>query len=302
MAPFSPFMSELLYQNLRSALADDDDAKQLSVHMTQLPEPDLCVVHSEIETQMERMQAVINLCRAMRERRKVPLKTPLKSLTVIHQCTDYLADVDSVQSYIRDELNVVEVKTSTDSSLVILSAVPNFKELGTRLGPAMKKVQAAVKALTHDQVEDYEKTGRIVVCDDIELAGDDILINRLPSQHANENLVVDGDNSVLVMLDFTSNESLQQMSTAREIANRIQKIKKQLNLTSDIPVDMWASSTDAAMAGLLAQQSDYINKCLRKTLNIGVLAEQRNIIHKESVTVGGAEVEVILSKGKGDKS
>eukprot|EP00922_Rhytidocystis_sp_ex-Travisia-forbesii_P006169 GHVS01008922.1.p1 GENE.GHVS01008922.1~~GHVS01008922.1.p1 ORF type:complete len:982 (+),score=115.56 GHVS01008922.1:155-3100(+) len=297
MAPFSPFMSELMYQNLRSALSDGDLAKELSVHMTQLPGPDMSVVHGEIETKMERMQSVINLCRAMRERRKVSLKTPLKSLTVIHQCKEYLADIESVQSYIRDELNVVNVSTSSDTSLVVLSAVPNFKTLGARLASSMKQVQAAVKELTHDQVEEYEKTGSIVVCDGIALSGDDLLVNRLPSQHANENLVVDGDNSVLVMLDFTSNEALQQMSTAREIANRIQKIKKQLNLTSDVPVEMWACSGDAHMSSLLAQQNEYINKCLRRTLNIGVLPEeaQHNVIHREWVDVAGGSVEVILS-------
>jgi isoleucyl-tRNA synthetase len=60
------------------------------------------------------MQKVIELGRLSRERRAIGLKTPLKSLVVIHNDPVYLDDVKSLESYICSELNVLELNLSSD--------------------------------------------------------------------------------------------------------------------------------------------------------------------------------------------
>lgn len=48
---------------------------------------------ARIQQSVDRMQAVIELGRVIREKRNKPLKTPLKSLVVVHSDADFLTDI-----------------------------------------------------------------------------------------------------------------------------------------------------------------------------------------------------------------
>lgn len=61
------------------------------------------------------MQTVIELGRTSRERRTRPLKSPLKSLVVVHSDLDFLADISGeLREYVESELNVRELTTCSD--------------------------------------------------------------------------------------------------------------------------------------------------------------------------------------------
>ena len=71
-APFTPFLTETMYQNLRRVGADTLEAR--SVHFLLFPKPNLSYRNDEVERRMARMQTVIDLGRVARERRTLPVK------------------------------------------------------------------------------------------------------------------------------------------------------------------------------------------------------------------------------------
>jgi isoleucyl-tRNA synthetase len=93
------------------------------------------------------MQAVIQLGRTARERRSLPLKFPLNKITIVHKDEQYRKDVESLKSFIVEELNVRDVTTSSDDTQVSYIAKPDFKALGTKLRKDLPKVQQAIKGL-----------------------------------------------------------------------------------------------------------------------------------------------------------
>ena len=74
MAPFTPFFTEYLYQNLRVLLPADQ--REDSVHYIMFPAPRDEFINLEIEESVAHMQSTIELGRAARDRRKMPLKVP----------------------------------------------------------------------------------------------------------------------------------------------------------------------------------------------------------------------------------
>jgi isoleucyl-tRNA synthetase len=107
MAPFAPFLSEHLYQSL--AKLAGAPAQPNSVHLCDYPEAEDIKVKPSLETAVDRMQQVILLGRQKREEVKIGLRTPLSRLTIVNSDAELLEDMRSLESYVRDELNVQTV-------------------------------------------------------------------------------------------------------------------------------------------------------------------------------------------------
>merc|ERR1712226_1076367 len=82
LAPITPFITEMLFVNLKRALPDGHAMKMDSVHFVQIPKPDPDSMNQEISDTVRYMQDVVELGRTSREKRKVGLKMPVKSLKI----------------------------------------------------------------------------------------------------------------------------------------------------------------------------------------------------------------------------
>ncbi|MED6262769.1 Isoleucine--tRNA ligase, cytoplasmic, partial [Ataeniobius toweri] len=88
---------------------------------------------------------------------------PLKEVVVIHQDPEALKDIQSLQKYILEELNVRQLTLSADKDKygIRLRAEPDHMVLGKRLKGAFKAVTASIKELTSEQLEAFQKTEKI---------------------------------------------------------------------------------------------------------------------------------------------
>merc|ERR550539_778785 len=149
-APFTPFLTEQMYQILKNLVKHEPNLKALdSVHYVMIPQPRQDLIDENIERAVSRMQAVIELGRVFRDRKTMPLKYPLPELVVIHTDQQYLDDVDSLKAYVLDELNIKCLTMSTQKAdyNVKLRAEPDHKTLGARLKGAFKDVTKEIKSL-----------------------------------------------------------------------------------------------------------------------------------------------------------
>lgn len=101
MAPFTPFLSDNIYLRMKEFISDDvlatfgEDFR--SVHFLSYPQVRKELFDESIELAVSRMQTVIELGRNIREKKSISLKTPLKSLVILHDDPSYLKDVDSLK-------------------------------------------------------------------------------------------------------------------------------------------------------------------------------------------------------------
>jgi isoleucyl-tRNA synthetase len=251
MAPFAPFLSEHIYLELRSF---GEDMKE-SVHLCDYPEFDEQSIDSSLEDAVTRMQELILLGRQKRNQTNIKVKTPMQSLTVIHQDDALLKGISKLEGYIKTELNIKEVRYSTDEDKYIkLYAKPNSRVLGKRLGKAFGKMMGMVKNLDSDTLKAYEANGSLEL-DGIELSGDDIYVYREPLEGtealSNRWITVDMDTKLTTDL---INEGL-----AREVVNRVQRSRKDMNFNVEDRISIKIQTTTELQA-VINTFADYIKK------------------------------------------
>lgn len=296
LAPLTPFITEHIYQNLSRALPDGSPLKHKSVHFVMIPDAEKNADDS-IVTAMSRMQSIVELGRTCRERRKVGLKQPLKGMTIINKDAAFVEDCKTLQSYLLDELNVEDVKFETKADNVAYAGEPNWKLLGKKLGKDMKNVAEAVKNLGQDDFAKFEETGEITVCGH-SITSDEMAVTRsLKDADSNPDLGVNYDTNSIVVMDFSFDADLNLKAMARHVANRVQMLRKDAELSQDDPVDMWAASSGKGdLATVLVEKSDILRKLLRRPLWSASLLQGHEVCVKtEEFEIPGSDEKLTVN-------
>ncbi|XP_026849704.1 isoleucine--tRNA ligase, cytoplasmic [Drosophila persimilis] len=237
MAPFTPYLTEYIFQRLVLFQPPGSLEHGDSVHYQMMPVSQQKFIRNDIERSVALMQSVVELGRVMRDRRTLPVKYPVSEIIVIHKDEQTLAAIKSLQDFILSELNVRKLTLSSDKEKygVTLRAEPDHKTLGQRLKGNFKAVMAAIKSLKDDEIQKQVAQGYFNILDQrIEL--EEVRIIYCTSEQVGGNFEAHSDNEVLVLLDMTPNEELLEEGLAREVINRVQKLKKKAQLIPTDPV------------------------------------------------------------------
>lgn len=203
---------------------------------------------------------------------------PLKELLVFHPDAQFLDDVKSLQRYIASELNVRDVVFTSDESLsgVRYRAVADWAVLGRKLRKDLGRVKNALPNVSSDAVREYVSTGKINV-DGIELVAGDLTVQRyleLPSSTEGQ-FATHTDNDVVVRLDIQVHPDLQAEWLARELTNRVQKLRKKAGLQATDDVHVFYRFEDGEGSELLAALGQH-TELIRKTVgNLPVDVRER---------------------------
>ena len=245
MAPFTPFFTEYLYQNLRRIhpnyqnpnVAIDDIGRADSIHYVMLPKTDLYASCDDpvIRRQMNRLMMAIETGRVLRERRTISLKMPVRSVTIISSNQEVLDDIHSLEGYLMEELNCLEVHYDSNADVWCkCSITPEFSILGRKLGKDFKTVVAALTKCTSEDVKILDQEHKLTVAG-FELQEEELVVKReFVCEDKNYEGGVAADHSFIVAIDTTQDNEIFALGIAREFINRIQKLRKAAGL---IPSD-----------------------------------------------------------------
>jgi isoleucyl-tRNA synthetase len=221
MAPFAPFFSEHIFQELRKM----NPAEVESVHLCTYPEANLKLINSDLEDAVGRMQQLILLGRQKRNQVSIKVKTPLKRLTIIHKDKKLLDEISKLAEYIQVELNVKNIIYDTqEENFITLFAKPNLPVLGKKLGKDMGKYKALIEKLSSTQLNELEVKGSIVL-EGVSFDPSEILIFR-EAKAGTESL---SNRLISIDMDTKLDQDLIDEGLAREVVNRIQKSRKELH-------------------------------------------------------------------------
>lgn len=277
---FTPFLTENIYQGLRQffpkSIPKELGHDLRSVHFLRFPTVRQDYFDVVIERRVKRMQAVINLGRLVRERKTLAVKVragklfggiqaneiqqqPLAEIVVFHSDPEYLKDVRSLQQYIEEELNVHKVTYTSDEAFcgVKYTVTADWPVLGKRLRKDMGKVRAALPKVTSEEVKDFIKSGKITVAG-IELSTGDLVGRRyveLPEpgpevngQDGGPSYEAATDEDVVILLDCRLRRGLELEGFARELMNRVQKLRKKAGLVQTDEIQVYYGFGDDASA------------------------------------------------------
>eukprot|EP00244_Chara_vulgaris_P001916 TRINITY_DN1316_c0_g2_i1.p1 TRINITY_DN1316_c0_g2~~TRINITY_DN1316_c0_g2_i1.p1 ORF type:complete len:407 (-),score=93.48 TRINITY_DN1316_c0_g2_i1:115-1266(-) len=305
MAPFTPFFTECMYQNLRRVLPDGAEE---SVHYCSFPEPQE-PADPRIERSVRRMQTVVDLARTIRERHNRPLKTPLKEMIIVHSDEEFLEDITGqLREYVLEEMNVRSIIPCSDLlKYANLRAQPEYSILGERLGRSMGEVAKRVKSMSLAEILEYEKTAVFDAAGHRLGVGDIKIIRdfKLPPDVAAGEIDAASDGDALVVLDLRSDGSLADAGTAREIVNRIQKLRKKAGLEPSDVVEVFYEILDAsedsdptALKRVVVTQEEYIADALGSPFMPFTVSPTDEVIITDQLFKGvaGGSFKIILTR------
>lgn len=297
LAPFTPFITDNIYQRLLPHIPENlrgEDPR--SVHFLPFPDVREELFNIDIERRVGRMQKVIELARIARERRTIGLKTPLKTLIVIHPDPVYLEDVRSLEGYITEELNIRDLVLSSEEAKynVQFSVSADWPVLGKKLKKDVQKVKKALPELTSEQVQQFVQE-RTITVNGIKLGYEDLIVKRaLKEDASSKNLETNTDDDVLVILDAELYPELADAGLAREIINRVQRLRKKAGLqpTDDIKMEYHVLSDPESIGlqGAFENQAKMIEKALRRPVDKHIATQV------DSTNPAASQEELILEE------
>jgi len=220
LGPVIPFTTEFLYKKL---MASQNEEAKTSVHLCDYPEVNESLIDLDLERRMARARKAVTLGHALRKEHELKVRQPLKSLTLVVQNAEEREDFEKMKELILEELNIKDIiYTEEETSLVSLSARPNFQTLGKRLGPKLKTMGPALKNLDTASILKLSN-GESIEVEGESFDSNDILVDR----KVKEGMVVGSDEGITVALDPHLSEELKLEGLAREIVNRLQNTRKE---------------------------------------------------------------------------
>ena len=260
MAPFAPFLSEILYQELK-----DFSSLELpqSVHLCSYPEVNKERIKPLLESAVQRIQHIILLGRQKRNQEKLKTKYPVSEITIIHPDKKLLKEISKLENYIQQELNSKQVKYSTNEEKFIeLYAKPNSRILGKRLGKDFKEYKIAIEELSSSEINRLQVEEKITIKNE-EFNLEEILIFR--EAKGGTNTV--SNKFISVDMDCKLDSELLAQGQAREVVNRIQKSRKDSGLKVSDRIKLYLK-VGTALHSVIKKHDKYIkNETLTTQLN-----------------------------------
>ena len=223
-APFVPFMTEAIYQNIVRSVSSD---APLSVHMCDFPVTDRSFIDTDLETKMESAQKIVVLGRACRNTAAIKNRQPLQKMYVVAP-VELPADYNEI---IREELNIREIVYLQDASeLVDYSYKPQLRTLGKKLGAKLNAAKDAISALpgkaTKQKLETVGNVTLTIDGEEVTLEKEDLLEEIIQP----EGLSTQSDRDYTVSLDTTLTDELIEEGFVREIISKVQTQRKETGL------------------------------------------------------------------------
>jgi isoleucyl-tRNA synthetase len=290
-APFIPFITEAMYQNLvRNAQPD----APLSIHHTFYPQAETAVLDRPLLDKMRLAITTASLGRAARASADLKLRQPLAKARVNVASAQERSNLLELAEVLAEEINVKEIEVVSEvGELVSYKVLPNNRVLGPKLGQLFPKVRQALEALNPAEVARTIQAGQAVKLHVdgqlVQLAGEDVMVQT----ESLGGTAVASDKGVTVAVDTTITPELLQEGYARDIIRHVNNMRKDAGLEISDRIEL-AYGAAGDVAATFAHFGDYIaQETLATSLVAGRLADT---LYDTAVAVGGQNVTLALRK------
>jgi isoleucyl-tRNA synthetase len=237
-APFIPFMTEEIYQNL--VLSVDKTAPE-SIHLCDFPKANDAWSFPEIEAEMDAIRKIVMLGRACRNEANIKNRQPLSNLFVQAQ-TEVNQDYKDI---ILEELNLKEVTFTNDAgAFITYQFKPQMRTMGPKYGKLMRPIFDEIAKMDGAKVMEQLNSGEplrlVVEGTDVEINKEDVLVDTLQK----DGFVSDSDAGFTVVLDTNLTDALIEEGYVREFISKVQTMRKDSGLEVLDHITVTASASE----------------------------------------------------------
>jgi isoleucyl-tRNA synthetase len=291
LAPFVPHLAEAMWRNLVVAV---DASAPDSVHLADFPERVAGRSDVELEAAVERARRVVALGRTARAASGVRTRQPLRAVHVKLPATAdgrLAADrttADALREQVLEELNVRALELIPDESEMVERVLyPLLPVIGPRHGAAVGRIMAGARSGAWRLLDDgrAEVGGVTLEADEFQLTA-----RARPGHEVAE----EGD--LLVALDTEIDAELADEGLAREVAHRLQNLRKQAGYEISDRIAV-AVSGDPTSIDRLAPHRDWLaEETLATSIVLAVDGALPEADRSELLTLDGAELHLAVRR------
>ncbi|HKH84251.1 MAG TPA: class I tRNA ligase family protein, partial [Gemmatimonadales bacterium] len=279
LAPAAPFLTDWLHRALVGT----------SVHLAGFPKAGK-VRQRDLEAAMDAVRRLASLARSAREERNIRVRQPLGRMQIAVPAGVRGPALEKLLPLLRAEVNVKHIEVvASDTDLVRLRPKPNFRTLGKRYGKRTPIVAAAAAGLAPEQLRGLEQGVSATVHVDGEQAifhPEDVVIER---EVASDWLVA-SDGPFVAALDPDLDIDLKREGLAREVVNRVQRIRKEAGYLYSDRISLWLDG-DPPLLDAARAHADFIRgETLARRYEVGARAPKSDL--EQQVDIDGQGVVV----------
>ncbi|MBU3178899.1 isoleucine--tRNA ligase [Clostridium estertheticum] len=282
-APFIPFITEELYQNL--VVAFDKKAPE-SIHLCAWPEYREDQVDKALEEEMDVAYRTVKLGRSARNAANIKNRQPLSKMLVSSKSLpEYYGQI------VKEELNIKEVELGADiSKYVKFEIKPNLPVLGKPYGRLIPGIKKAIGAMNQMELAQTINKGNVVTINvngtEIELDSEKLLV----TMQGLEGYAFAGEGEMGVVLITHITDELKEEGNVREILSKIQNMRKESGFEVADKITTYVSGNEM-LQNVIAKFEDQIKK---DTLSAEIVYNEGR--EYKTVKINGEDLQLDLVK------
>jgi len=284
LAPAAPFISDWVHRALTGA----------SVHLAPFP-VDRGHREPELLSAMNTVRRLASLARAARESRNLKVRQPLARMQLAVPAAAQGPALSDLLDILAAEVNVKAVQVvASDHDLVRLRGKANFRTLGKRYGKDTPRAAAAVAGLDANELQRLEQ-GETVQNGEWEFRPEDVTVTR---EVASEWLV-QADGPYVVALDPELSDDLVQEGLAREVVNRVQRLRKEAGYEYTTRIELSVTGAEDVVAATRAFQGFVEGETLARRMVFDATLDEPDL--QRDVDIEGRRTTIALRRHDGRK-
>jgi isoleucyl-tRNA synthetase len=290
LAPIVPHVADAMWDNLVASV--DADAPD-SAHLTDFPLPAAGHIDSGVDAGVDLARRAVALGHAARSASGVRTRQPLRAARVkLPAGAVGFADAPEVDAelrqQIREELNVREIELiPEESDMVERTLYPLLPVIGPRHGSSVGAIMAGTRSGDWRLADDgtVEVGGVTLQPDEFQLTA-----RARPGHEVAE----DGD--LLVALDTEVDDELRAAGFAREVAHRLQALRREGGFEISDRIRYAIGLTQKAEAGLSPHLPWLDEEVLATEGSLGLRADLPDAAARATVELDGETVELAVAR------
>ncbi|MBC8289606.1 MAG: class I tRNA ligase family protein, partial [Planctomycetes bacterium] len=317
LAPFIPFLTERMYQNLVVTSGPEPEVRQEvaemstqlgisesgssanlgypppSVHLCEYPLPDEELLDPTLNSRTSTAQLVVKLGHKLREEKNLRVRLPLAEMQFACAGPEQREAIEHLGDVIREELNIKQISGADNlDDLVSYSFKPNLKTLGPRYGKLLGAIRNELPNLDGALLAPLRSGEPVTVTlagEDIKLGPDDVMVS---TEQATDWACAD-EGGIQIAISTVTTPELEREGMARDFVRQVQSLRKDHDLEIQDRITIEFSSDDDEVATAISEWDSYIRE---ETLANSIKRANKAPAEVKPVAIGGAKASIWINR------
>ncbi|MBI2401243.1 MAG: isoleucine--tRNA ligase [Gemmatimonadetes bacterium] len=286
LAPAAPFTSDAIHRRVAGT----------SVHLAPFP-GDYGRQDPDLEGAMRAIRTLASLARAARDAKALRVRQPLARMRVAVPAAVRQDLFEGLLPLLGEEVNVKRVDVvASDQELVRLRARPNFASLGKVYGRQTPAAAEAARSLSPPELRELEAGRPVSLTRDgspFVIRPEDVVVER----EVVSDWLIQSEGAFVVALDPALSEELVREGLAREVVNRVQRLRKEAGYDYALRIAVSLSGAPDVLAAASVYREFIAGETLARRLETGSDLPDPDV--SQRLEIDGREVVISLRRHDG---